>query len=117
MKIYTSYFANWRKFPEGAIPIAVCRGVPRGFKGAVCQTLAPNWETVQGMKNEYSRDFFAMKYCEYLKKLNKSEILQELTELCGGRDVVLLCYEKPMDFCHRHLIATWLGLNWKEVEV
>lgn len=24
-------------------------------------------------------------------------------------NIVLLCYEKPEDFCHRHLVADWLN--------
>lgn len=32
-------------------------------------------------------------------------------------NIVLLCYEKPTDFCHRHLVAQWLienGFECKE---
>ena len=31
--------------------------------------------------------------------------------------IVLICYEKPDDFCHRHLVANWFnenGVNCKE---
>ena len=27
-------------------------------------------------------------------------------------DCVLLCYEKPGDFCHRHILANWLEENF-----
>lgn len=117
MRVYTSYFANWRKFPEGAVPIAVCRGVPHWFQGKVCYTLAPDWKTVQGMRCSATRKQFVIRYCAYLNTLVKSMVLQELAELSEGKDVVLLCYEKPTDFCHRHLIADWLGFNWKKIEV
>ena len=26
-------------------------------------------------------------------------------------DIVLLCYEKPDEFCHRHLVAEWFNRN------
>jgi len=26
-----------------------------------------------------------------------------------GDNVVLCCYEKPGDFCHRHILIKWLG--------
>jgi len=26
----------------------------------------------------------------------------------GTKDVALLCYEKPGDFCHRHIFAEWM---------
>lgn len=38
--------------------------------------------------------------------LNPNDILKEL-----GEDAVLLCYEKPGDFCHRHLVSQWLNEN------
>lgn len=38
-----------------------------------------------------------------------------------GPDVVLLCYEKPGQFCHRRLVAEWfeqeLGLVVPELEI
>ena len=24
-----------------------------------------------------------------------------------GEDVSIICYEKPQDFCHRHIVADW----------
>ena len=29
----------------------------------------------------------------------------------GENDIALICYEKPSDFCHRHLVAEWLNQN------
>jgi len=31
-------------------------------------------------------------------------VLQDL----GGDDVVLLCWEPPVEFCHRQVVAAWL---------
>ena len=25
-----------------------------------------------------------------------------------GTEIALICYEKPENFCHRHLVAEWL---------
>ena len=44
-----------------------------------------------------------------IKRLWK--VIQELTALGGGHDVILLCFEKPGEFCHRHLVAQWLKSN------
>ena len=43
-----------------------------------------------------------------LRKLDANEIYKDLYELSNGKDVVLLCYEKRGDFCHRHLLAKFL---------
>ena len=31
-------------------------------------------------------------------------------------DFALVCYEKPSDFCHRHLVADWLNKNGYDCE-
>lgn len=49
--------------------------------------------------------------------LNGKELLDELIQNFGNR-MTLLCWEKPSDFCHRHLVAKFLekGTNIKVVE-
>ena len=51
-----------------------------------------------------------------IKRLWK--VIQELTALGGGHDVILLCFEKPGEFCHRHLVVQWLNqfTNQKIIE-
>jgi uncharacterized protein (DUF488 family) len=31
-------------------------------------------------------------------------------------NIALVCYEKPTDFCHRHLVADWLKEHGYECE-
>jgi uncharacterized protein YeaO (DUF488 family) len=50
---------------------------------------------------EYEKRFRAI-----LKKLSARSLYKELTATYGP-DVTLLCYEKPTDFCHRHIVASW----------
>ena len=47
----------------------------------------------------------------WLKPLTVESVLTDLDNLAsGGLDkVILLCYEKPTDFCHRHLVADWIN--------
>lgn len=41
--------------------------------------------------------------------------MNELRLLCpDGKDICLICYEKPNDFCHRHLVADWFRENGYE---
>jgi len=40
-------------------------------------------------------------------------IFSRLRERLAGVDtdrIILLCYEKPADFCHRHIVADWLNV-------
>ena len=38
-----------------------------------------------------------------------------------GEDAILLCYETPEDFCHRHVVAWWaeraLGISIPEISL
>ena len=45
---------------------------------------------------------------------HKDDILKEMQAIVAkadGRPVVLLCYEKPGDFCHRYLVNNFLMEN------
>lgn len=118
MEIKTSYFAKMKKYAGNGVGIAICKYPPKGYRGIVYDKLAPTYEMIQGMKNPNTRDFFVTKYeIEILSKLNRKEVLSDLENLTGGKDAILLCYEKSSDFCHRHVIAACLGLKRSETEL
>jgi uncharacterized protein YeaO (DUF488 family) len=45
---------------------------------------------------------------EVLANLSPHQVVSDFHYLSKGKDVVMLCYEKSDDFCHRHLVAEWL---------
>jgi uncharacterized protein (DUF488 family) len=50
---------------------------------------------------------FGMRYYEEtLSTLDPQTVYDEL-----GEDAILLCFEKPPTFCHRHLVAKWLEFH------
>ena len=53
---------------------------------------------------------------EVLDTLEYNSVLNQLARRSNGKldSVILLCYEKPGDFCHRHLVADWLTKNGTE---
>ena len=119
MMIYTSYFGNWRNFPEGSVAISITQFPPKTWKGLELRSLAPSEQTLRQFKNkEIDETIFAY---QYLTGLNKDSNLKErvrallmhLNQEHGN--VVLCCYETANDFCHRHLLADWLDLNIKEL--
>lgn len=69
--------------------------------------LAPTWNIVEDYKNGkidergYTKRFFDLLWNK--RKLKAEDVIERLPD-----NVVLLCYEKPEDFCHRHLVAWWL---------
>jgi hypothetical protein len=60
---------------------------------------------------------------EILNKRLPTQTVLDLLTLVGNfkglnysPEICLLCYEKPSDFCHRHLVADWLNENGYDVK-
>ena len=100
--IYTSYFANWRKFPKDLKQVSIALYPPKSFENELLE-LAPTQKLLSDFKmqritiEEYTKEFN-----QQLAKLNP----QDVKDNC-----ILLCYEKSTDFCHRHLVRQWLNEN------
>lgn len=121
MKIYTSYFAKLRKFPPELVPISICAKAPQWYQGLEFRQLAPTYEILMRWKKNPNEQEYILEFKkQILSKLNANEIAQNLKMLGNEKDIVLLCYEKPLDFCHRHLVAKWLrenGFDSEELKV
>lgn len=114
--IYTSYFAKLKKLPNNIVPISICAKVPAWYKGLSYKKLAPKYDFFMKWKESHDNDYYIRCFNEQvLSKLDPYTIVMELSELAGfenrHKDICLLCYEKPQDFCHRHLVANWLNQN------
>lgn len=122
--IYTSYFGKLKSLPKNIVPIAICGGIPEWYHGAWYKKLAPTWEIFSHWRTYKDEDAYREKYIpNVLMVLDPDTIVKELEEFIRnypiGTDIALICYEKPGDFCHRHLVADWLnnaGYNVKEYE-
>ena len=118
MKIYTTYFANLRNLPEDIVPIAICGKAPKGWQGLSYPVLAPKkWWWLEWKENKHEdQDYYRAMYKEtVLDPLIPLSVYQDLEKMGGGKDVALVCYEKPDKFCHRHLVAEWL--SWSGASV
>ena len=113
--IYTSYFAKLSKLPPNITPIAICGKSPEWYKGFEYKKLAPKWSFFSEWKKTHDHDFYIKHFNnEVLAPINASRVVEELYMLIEknqDEDIVLICYEKPTDFCHRHLVADWLTQN------
>lgn len=99
----TSYFARYKG--DNGVCIAAVK--PVWFNGRHYKKLAPKYWFFKKYKEDGDESFYIEQYYkEVLDKLDPKEIYKEL-----GEDAVLLCYEKPGDFCHRHIVAEWLTAN------
>lgn len=114
--IYTSYFAKLKDLPDNIIPISICGKAPDWYKGLQYKKLAPKYDFFMKWKETHDNDYYIKCYNEQvLNKLDAINVVRDLTCIVPkdttGEYICLVCYEKPGDFCHRHLVADWLSKN------
>ena len=121
--IYTSYFAKLKSLPDNIIPISICGKAPDWYKGLQYKKLAPKYDFFMEWKKTHDNDYYIKCFNEQvLDKLNALTIMRDLIDLVNstenhiGKEIALICYEKPSDFCHRHLVADWLRKNGLQCE-
>ena len=103
MKIYTGYFAKVKQYREAGLETISIARFNRYYSGASLKLLAPAAEIIHLPEETYLPI-----YKDQLKKLSPEGILENIKSLAHGKDCILLCYEKPSDFCHRQVVAKWL---------
>ena len=99
--IYTSYFGSKKwNYSNG---ISIARYEPQWYKGFRCEELYPPDEILKlykaGRINE--RTYTSLYYEQVLDRLNPDRMYSLL------QGMILLCYEKPGQFCHRYIVAKW----------
>lgn len=80
--------------------------------------VAPDWKNLLGPHkngliddNEYTRRYIALLDKNKTKILNQYRAIRKRFDGCN---IVLLCWCKKGNFCHRRLLAEWLERNGKE---
>lgn len=126
MKIYTSYFAKQKQLEENNIfCVGICAIPPVFFKGPNFIIVAPTKDILFEYKNIGDKSLYIKRYNDEVLSIFKNAeqwkiFIDRLESISHGKDVALLCYEKPGDFCHRHLLADKinevLGLNITEFQ-
>lgn len=117
MEIATGYFAKAKAYADMGYALVSIAKVAPWFLPKVLTLdslpeLAPT-DAILALKDapeEYSRRYAS----EILSNLRPSDVYSALHKIASvhRRDkVVLLCYESPEKFCHRHLVADWLNDN------
>lgn len=121
--IYTSYFSNienLRKNSENLTFISIAGKTPEIENVEIFKfkELMPKYEWwkiwyekfKEDLESEESKRWYIEKYNEtVLSKLNAKEIFQKMYDISKGKNIILLCYETPEKFCHRHLVSKWLN--------
>jgi len=116
--IYTGYYAKLKLYENaGLMPISIAGKAPEFYKGFQFKTFAPSWDIFSKWKSGEINNFqYTERFREeILNKLDKEGIRRFLDSF--ETDIILLCYEKSGDFCHRHIVADWIETEFgKKVE-
>lgn len=125
--MYTSYWASPKlREMEGkgeAYIVQISNSRPKGYgEVRVMEKMwdaVPEWRIVEKSKRDGDHDFYTREYLAALEG-RRQEILKALTALHGradGRKIVLCCYEKPANFCHRHLFADYCNQKFEGIRI
>lgn len=107
MEIFTSYFGRKAMLEKaGIVPISISLWKPKWYEGLQLLQVAPK---AFMLKEDLTQQQYIDCYKRYVTdRLRVEEVVRWIENLSQGKDAALLCYEKPGDFCHRHLLAEWM---------
>lgn len=116
MVIKTGYFAQHKRYNKaGYTLIGVVRFVPKWFTGLNLAELSPSIDLLIDYKQGVvSWNEFESSYFKYLND-NKDKIESSLKTIKDSNTdkVVLCCFEKSNEPCHRHILASFLNQNYR----
>lgn len=115
MNIYTSYFSNYKNIPQEFQCLSIANSKPKGLMVPTWKAVRPNWSTVKDLKNQkISQELFNQMYLQQLLQTYPYYDKQKMKELKSylesfDLDIVLLCWEKEIDKCHRAILVKFLS--------
>lgn len=114
MNSYTSYFAKVPTLVKNdIIPIGIALWQPKFFSGHTIGLIAPKRYM---LNDSLSEDEYTEMYIkDVLEKLDLNLFISLVNKISKGKDVAFCCYEKPSDFCHRHIFAKWFTEKTGEI--
>lgn len=118
--VFTSNFFN--PGIRDMVKVRISMSAPKGAKyDEFWPDVAPGWfDLLKPYKDGVINDAeYTRKYLKILET-NRTKILDNFRELLRKypeRDIVLLCWCKKGNFCHRRLLAAWLKDNAETAEI
>ena len=110
--IYTGYYSKIKEYADsGLILLSISRTKPEFAKSCIdIPQLFPSdkilWDYKKGKIDEME---YTSKYLDQLNELGVDRIIKMIQIF--GDNVVLLCWESPEKFCHRHILADYINKN------
>jgi len=111
---YTGYYSKLKDYDAvGLKTVSISRTKPKGIVtyGKIPE-LYPSEDILWNYKNGKMDEMkYTSMYLDQLDKLGIRNILLKIHHY--GDDVILLCWEAPDKFCHRHILADYINRNSK----
>ena len=107
MRIYTGYFAKIKTYiKDGLFPVSIALSQAKWIENKI-----PEYRKLNPRYNMLSMDEYKYMeaFDEILYRLSQCEVIKDLERISNGENLVLICWEKPEEFCHRELVAEWLN--------
>jgi len=118
-RIYTGYFSRIQLYQKHDLqPISIAQFNPNWYNGVSFPELAPSQELLGAYKyNGLTQTEYEERYTKELRRPEAIRSIEKLKQraLESERDIVLLCYEIPGEFCHRHILAKLLNNLYPQV--
>ena len=95
----------WTIGKDNSKAVSIAGRAPDWYSGREYKKLAPKLRFFKKYKKDGDKEYYTEQYYkEVLNKLDPKKVYEEL-----GEDAILLCHEKPNQFCHRHIVSKWLN--------
>ena len=110
--IYTGYYSKIKEYVDSGLTLlSISRTKPEFAKSCIdIPQLFPSdkilWDYKKGKIDEME---YTSKYLNQLNELGVDRIIKMIQIF--GDNVVLLCWESPEKFCHRHILADYINKN------
>ncbi len=111
--IGTSYYGNPAVKEMGVLGIrlvSISRSTPNNIQCKHYAALKPSWDLINHWRANHDEGYYRQAYGAILDKLDPRTVYEDLNKS------VLLCYERPGEFCHRRLVAEWLTNHGYKIE-
>jgi uncharacterized protein YeaO (DUF488 family) len=110
-------FSNFQKSANDPAAISIARYAPKYFTGDSYEALMPSNRLLHDHKHHIiTRIQFIREYKNQLSLLNKQQVsnVTHITDLNGK---ILLCHCSKTNFCHRHIVRSWLSSGIETFEI
>ena len=102
-RIYTS---NYDTCSSHEHAVSISASSPEYFNGKHISSLAPTWDIIRAYKSgKITEEQYSKWYIDLIleRHQNAQAVYNSIPH-----GTIMLCYEKPGEFCHRRVLAKWI---------